>query len=353
MEGALFLSNEAREAGPVTLADVARHAGFSRSTASLVFQESPLVAAATRDHVVRVAEELGYVYNRRAASLRMKRSNTIGLIVGGLRNPFFADLTEAVEKELAPSGYTVLLGTTLDEIVRQDALIRVLSEYRVDGMLIVPAVGANPSLTAPLERLGVPHVILTRSIEGLNSPYVGSDDRRAGQLAANHLVEHGCSSLAYLGGPGSAWVRKERARGIAEVADLAGVRMVERWSLPTNTSSTAGYEAVRDLLDSADDHPDGVICHSDAIAFGAMRAMQDSGIRVGHDIRVIGFDDVELAANWSPSLSSISINASSMGQSAARMIVRLIEGREGSDRYVIEPRLSIRESCGDEPQQVS
>jgi len=340
------VNTESRAA--VTLSDVARHAGYSRSTASLVFQESPLVAASTRDRVLAAAAELGYVYNRRAASLRMQRSNTIGLLIGGLSNPFFAELVESVEEELAPSGYTVLLGNTLDDPSRQEMLIRTLLEYRIDGLLVVPAVGATAGFAAPLDRLGVPYIVLTRHVEGLESPYVGSDDRRAGQLAAEHLVAHGCSRFAYFGGPEHVYVRRERRAGFEEIVQQSGHELDERWSVTTRTASSAGYAAAAELLRERREIPDGMVCHSDAIAFGLMRAVQDAGLRVGEDVRVIGFDDVESARNWSPSLTSISVEAREMGHEAARRLVQAIATGRPADSLIFQPSLQVRESCGEE-----
>jgi len=138
-----------------TLEDVAKRAGYSRSTASLVFRGSPLVAENTRRRVQDAANELGYVYNRRAASLRMQRSNTIGLLIAGLANPFFADLTEAIEAELGPLGYTLLLGNTLDDLHRQESLIRTLLEFRVDGLRVAFEAEEAPD-TATIQMWGTP-----------------------------------------------------------------------------------------------------------------------------------------------------------------------------------------------------
>lgn len=330
----------------VTLADVARLAGYSRSTASLVLRSSPLVAESTRQQVLRAAEKLGYVYNRRAAGLRMQRSNTIGLLVAGLANPFFADLTEAIEDELGPSGYTLLLGNTLDDQERQASLIRTLLEYRVDGLLIVPANGSTRDIVAPLAGLHTPHVLLTRRGADSVAPYVGSNDRHAGRMAAEHLHEHGCERIAYFGGPENADVRIERDRGVMEVCLEHGMQFDRTWSMRTQTSSTAGHAAAASLLDGSP-LPDGIVVHSDAIAFGLMRSLRDAGVRVGEDVRVIGFDDVEHAKYWSPALSTISVNARRIGQVAVRMLLeRIADPDIAPQSNVFEPELQIRESCG-------
>lgn len=338
--------NERRSARKrVTLTDVAQHAGFSRSTASLVFQESPLVAASTRERVLKAANELGYVYNRGAASLRRSRSNTIGLLVAGLTNPFFTELIGAVEEELV--GYTVLLGDTLDDRQRQADLITTMLEFNIDGLLVVPALGSRADFVAPLERLGVPYIILTRHVVDLDSPYVGVDDFRGGQIAAEHLVAHACRTLAYFGGPDQTYVRRRRFAGLRDVAEQAGIAVDDHWSRPTRTASLPAYEAAATLLRGSEEVADGIVCHSDAIAFGLMRALCDVGLRVGKDVRVIGFDDVEWARTWSPSLTSISVEAHQMGHSAGRLLIKMIEGASEAEPLIFEPSLRMRESCGD------
>lgn len=331
-----------------TLEDVARAAGYSRSTASLVFQGSPLVAASTRERVLAAAEQLRYVYNRRAAGLRMQRSSTIGLLVAGFANPFFADLTEAIEEELGPSGYTLLLGNTLDDPQVQERLMRTLLEYRIDGLLIVPANGSRADVAAPLAALGTPHVVLTRRLGDDAAPYVGLDDRSAGRLAAQHLHEHGCRRIAYFGGPENASTRAERQEGVMAECARAGIEFDEAWSTRTATSSTAGHVAAKERLEAGIAPPDGIVVHSDAIAFGLMRTLRDAGVRVGEDVRVIGFDDVEHARYWSPALTTISVNARRMGKVAVRMLLeRIAHAGTPSEVQIFEPELQIRESCGE------
>lgn len=306
------------------------------------------MASSTRERVLAAARELGYVYNRRAAGLRMQRSNTIGLLIAGLANPFFADLTEAIEAELGPLGYTLLLGNTLDDLHRQQALIRTLLEFRVDGLLIVPANGSSADIVEPLAALSTPHVILTRRIDGSGSPYVGSDDRTAGRIAAAHLQQHGCRRIAYFGGPENASTRAERQEGVMAECERSGVEFDLAWTVRTTTSSTAGHEAAAELLAAGVSPPDGIVVHSDAIAFGLMRTLGDEGLRIGDDVRVIGFDDVEHARDWSPALSTISANAARMAHVAVRMLLdRIADNSLPADVRIFQPELRVRESCGE------
>jgi LacI family transcriptional regulator len=305
------------------------------------------VARATRERILAAADELAYVYNRRAASMRTRRSHTVGLLIPGLANPFFGALVQAVEEELAPSGYTLLLANTLEDRDRQAELIRTFLEYRVDGVLVVPAIGTRASAFDFLKQDGTPTVLLTRHVQGLKSDWVGSDDAAGGALAASHLLEHGCARLAYFGGPVQVYARSQRSDAFAEAVRSHGAELDERWCVGTATSSSAGYEAARALL-QAGDPPEGIACHSDAIAFGLIRALTERGHTVGEAVRVIGFDDVEHARISVPSLSSISVSSDQMGRSAARLLISRTQEPAGGQitTSVFEPSLRARESCG-------
>ena len=346
-EQALARDGKRSVVNKVTLADVAKAAGYSKSTASLVFQESPLVADTTRASVLAAAKRLGYVYNRRAAAMRRQESHSIGVVVGGFANPFFGLLSEAIERTLGPAGYSVLLGNTFDDPLRQVRLIEAFLENRVDGLMIVPAVGSDASFLDPVRRLGTPAVVLTRFISGGDATYFGADDVLAGRIAAEHLVRaHDCASLAYFGGPADVFTRVDRHASVQAVAREHDLTFDTAWSTHTITSSTSGYETARQLLSHAVP-PEGIVCHSDAIAIGLMRACHERGLIVGRDVKIIGFDDVEAAAHVVPALSSISVEVAELGRAAAESILEMIRHGEGAKRATFfAPELVIRESCG-------
>lgn len=330
-----------------TLADVARAAGYSKSTASLVFQGSPLVADHTRARILAAAQELGYVYNRRAAAMRRQRSHSIGVVVGGFGNPFFGLLSEAIERTLGPAGYSVLLGNTFDEPSRQHRLIETFLENRVDGLMIVPAVGSDVGFLEPVRRMGIPLVVLTRMVKGADAPYFGADDVLGGRMAAEHLVSHGCDGLAYFGGPADVFTRVDRHAGVSSVAREQGILFDDLWSAHTLTSSTSGYLTARDLLD-AGPPPAGIVCHSDAVAIGLLRACHERGLKAGEDVRIIGFDDVEASSFVVPALTSISVEVADLGRIAAESVLRLLsgDGPPPPPATIFAPELVVRESCG-------
>jgi LacI family transcriptional regulator len=162
--------------GRTTLMDVARHCGVSRATVSLVLNDSPLVAAATRDRVRSAMSELGYVYNRAAASLRTQRSGAIGVVVTQITNPYFAEFATGLQDVLTDSGSVPLLAVSNEDRELQHRLMRSLVERNVDSIVLIPAHGTTAADLPDL--LGTPLVLMARRLPGADVDYVGAEPRR-------------------------------------------------------------------------------------------------------------------------------------------------------------------------------
>ena len=182
----------------VTLMDVARHCGVSRATVSLVLNDSPLVAAKTRDRVRQAMAELGYVYNRAAASLRTQHSDAIGVVLTNITNPYFAEFATGLQDILTSSETVPLLAVSDEDRDLQHRLVKSLVERNVDGIVLVPAHGTTPDDLPDL--LGTPLVLLARRLNGMDVDYVGAQNRDGGYAAAEHLYSHGCRRIAFVGG---------------------------------------------------------------------------------------------------------------------------------------------------------
>ena len=201
----------------VTLMDVARHCGVSRATVSLVLNDSPLVAAKTRDRVRQAMAELGYVYNRAAASLRTQHSDAIGVVLTNITNPYFAEFAAGLQDILTSSGTVPLLAVSGEDRDLQRRLVKSLVERNVDGIVLIPAHGTTPSDLPDL--LGTPLVLLARRLNGVDADYVGAQNLEGGYAAAEHLYSHGCRRIAFVGGFADSSAREERAGGSRGVSD--------------------------------------------------------------------------------------------------------------------------------------
>lgn len=330
----------------VTAQDVADAVGVSRATVSLVLRESPLVAEHTRTRVLAAIEELGYVYHRTAASLRSHRTNAIGLLVTDVSNPFFAELTVAVESELDGAGRVLLLGHSYESTRKQHRWLRVMTEYGVDGLLICPAEGTTPEVLQGLARAHIPHVLISRYIDNYQANFVAADNELGSRIATEHLVSHGCRRIAFVGGPEGSSARRDRKNGVVKALAEQGLELSESWSPPTITTPHAGYDATIRLMSSTI-RPDGIVCYNDVIAIGAVKALQKVELRVGVDVRIIGFDDIREAANQQVSLTTISAPANVIGRKATLLLNQIIEREAAaSTQIIIQPTLVKRASCG-------
>jgi LacI family transcriptional regulator len=311
---------------------------------SLVLNDSPLVAAKTRDRVRQAMTELGYVYNRAAASLRTQHSDAIGVVLTNITNPYFAEFATGVQDVLTSSATVPLLAVSGEDRELQHRLVKSLVERNVDGIVLIPAHGSTPNDLPDL--LGTPLVLMARRVKGMDADYVGAQNRDGGYAAAEHLFSHGCRRIAFVGGYADSSARDERASGVAEFLNDHGLTLNSELSVVSEPARPQAREATLRLL-TKDPQVDGIVCFSDVVAFGVLDAIADTGRTVGSDVRVIGFDDVHDAGLNRPSLSSIAVPARETGRRAAQLVLERAAGStEPAVREEFPVKLEPRETCG-------
>ena len=199
-----------------TVKDIARHAGVSPATVSLVLGKSPLVADATRKRVESSIDVLGYVYHRAAANLRGRLTHTIGVVICEITNPFYAELTAGIDDALDRAGWVAFLANTAESPVRQERFIARMREQRVDGILLAPAEGTSSRTIEQLRRQGVPVVEVLRRAGRQNADYVSADFRLGMTLATEHLIRLGHRRIAFVGGGRKVSPARDRAEAFRE-----------------------------------------------------------------------------------------------------------------------------------------
>lgn len=328
----------------ITLIDVAKDAGVSRATASLVLRNSALVADATRERVLASMEKLGYVYNRAAASLRAQRSQTIGLVVTDITNPFFAELAVSIESQLDSAGYALMLSNTMDQTEKQGRLLRAMNGRQVDGLLFCPAEGTTHETIAQLAQWNLPTVLIAREIEGASYDYAGADNRLGALLAGRHLIEQGHRKIAFLGGTAHASARAQRVAGLAEAIQEAGMEWKPAYSILSPVSRKGGFAAVQEAL-ALPDPPTAALCYNDVVAFGAMLGLQSMSIHPGIDFALVGFDDIEDAALVRPSLTTVAIKPDDIGKAGIDLLLQRINNPDRPYECQVQtPELMVRET---------
>ncbi len=329
-----------------TLKDIALKSGYSRSTVSLVMQNSPIVAEDTRAAVQLAAEELGYVYNRAAASLRSKQSGIFGLIVNNVSNPFFGEIAVGVERILSEGERTVLLGQHSESLKAQERMIKSMLEARVDGILLVAAYDTPKTVFESLQKWNIPTVLLTRRIKAIRMPYVGTNNVDGAKAATDHLFVHNRSQIALIGGRVGTPAHDERKAGVYASATENGYPVDQISIIGDSASRLAGYNAVKELIDRGL-RDLGILAYNDIVAYGAAAALRDAGERIGKDVSLIGFDDVEGSKYESPALTSVHIDSQMIGEKAAQLVLSIAAGTTLKTKDVILGNtLNVRESCG-------
>ncbi|WP_299736019.1 LacI family DNA-binding transcriptional regulator [uncultured Roseobacter sp.] len=308
-----------------TIKDVAKEAGVSKSTVSLVLQRSPLVKERTRLQVREAMARIGYVYNRSAANLRSSSTGLIGLIINDLRNPFFTEFAASLQMALSDQGYAVVLANINEDAEMQAKMIGTLIEHGVSGFVVSPAYGPQESPFDAIARAGLPAIQVFRKVDDREDqfPFLAPDYQSGSRLATQHLLDRGCRRIAFVGGLAGRAVTQERMSGYLELMSANGVEPV---ILTGAASHEFGVQGAHELLAY---HPDvdGVLCFNDLVALGLLAASSALGRTVGTDLRVVGFDNIEGCEQSIPQLSSVSCGIPDFAEAISRrMLTWLIDG---------------------------
>jgi LacI family transcriptional regulator len=338
------MPNKASSARSITILDVAAEAKVSKSTVSLVLQGSDLIRDETADRVKEAARKLGYVYNRRAGELRGRSSNTIGVVINDLMNPFFAEVLVGLERKLVDAGYIVFMAHTSESLERQQQVLTTMRELNAAGIALCPAYGTPASLTKTVKSWGVPLVVMIRTLGSGSYDFAGSDNEQGVRLATRHLLSAGHQRIGFLGGR-SGPVLEQRLQGYKAAHAEAGMAFEERLVFAAHPTREGGHDTMLALLDSKS-APKAAVCYNDLVAFGALSALGERRLHAGHDFALMGFDNVLDAAHSNPPLSTIDIRPGELGEQAAALLLARIEAPDRvRQRYLAEPRLLLRQSA--------
>ncbi len=332
-----------RRRSKVTLQDVADAASVSIATASLALQGNPRISEPTRRRVLATVELLGYVYNRRAASLRTQRSYTVAFIINDLANPFNAELTAGAEAQLALEDFGLLLGTATHDYDKQLRVVKTMLERDVDGLILSPVTGTEPNTLQKIADF-CPLVLTTQHYRDLELDSVDMDNENGTARAVEHLVQQGHKRIAFVGGPVESPSRQSRLRGYRRVLEKYGIAFDPAICRETSVTRRGGFNAVSQIINTAEP-PTAAFCYCDVNAFGVMLGLRAAGIEAGKDFAVVGFDNVVEASLWQPSLTTVATDPTALGAQAAKlMLQRIAEPDMPVQRVIMPSQLIIRDS---------
>lgn len=307
-----------------TIKDVAALAGVSAATASRVLSGNPATSAESRECVAAAVLQLDFKPNAQARALRSTHTHTIGLLVSDIRNPFFADLAHAVEQAARGAGYVTLLGNANEQTTQQDRYLDLMISQRVDGIIVAPQGDGSGSIRSLLER-GVPTVFVDRRIPGIDVPSVTTDSDAGIRQAVAHLVAVGHTRIGYIAGPQDVSTGRERLDAYTRAITSTGLPLDAELIYQGDFQAESGSAGVHALL-GLTAPPTAILAADSLMAVGAIATLNRLGVRLGDQVALIAFDDIEWFALLNPALSVVSHSVEDMGRIAVDLLQQVIAG---------------------------
>jgi DNA-binding LacI/PurR family transcriptional regulator len=329
----------------ITIKDVARESGVNTSTVSRALNNGYGVNDETRRHVLEVAARLNYRTNQVARGLVTGRSQTIGLIVSDIRNPFFAEVARGAEDAAYRAGHDLVLCNSDLKAEKQMGYFDSLLAKRVDGIVMNSVAVLSRAQQDQLWAAGVPIVLLNRSSAYRRFSSVLGDNLQGGEIAGKYLIDLGHTKVAHITGPRAHGNFGDRVKGFLKAFHDKGLPEPE--IIYGEHTFAGGYESTNQLLRS-DRRITAIFAGNDVIAFGCIRTAIEKGIRIPNDLSIIGFDNVEMSQITSPPLTTIDQPKYEIGKAAIEMLLNMMakDGIREPEQRVIGVRLIERKSCG-------
>jgi LacI family transcriptional regulator len=331
-----------------TITDVARAAGVHPSTVSRALNPATrgMVTDAVVQRVMAAAEQLGWRPSALAAGLRTRRSRTIGILVPDLVNPVFPPIVRAAEARFAEAGYVALVANTDTDPAREALLIERMAAHLVDGLMLASAAQGSRALEL-CARWGIPVVLINRRLPAAGVPAVVNDDVLGMMLAVRHLAALGHRRIAHIAGPPGVSTAMDRRRGFELAATEAGIGADIIVTAPAYTEA-AGRHATEEVLRGPP--VTAIAAANDMLCLGVYEALAATGLRVGRDMSVTGFNDMPFVDRISPPLTTVRIQHAEMGRKAADVLLADLGGAPTPARDImLEPLLVVRDSAGPPP----
>ncbi|MFW8589464.1 LacI family DNA-binding transcriptional regulator [Glaciecola sp. 2405UD65-10] len=330
--------------------DIAHMAGVSQSTVSRALNNSPLVNHETREKVKRIAAELNYKVDKSASNLRKQQSSTIALLLfddptsdDSSINPFFISMLGSITKASAAAGYDLLVSF---QNLGDDWHAEYEDSNKADGLILL-GYGSYTDYEYKLSQLEEQNTHFLRWGAPDNKHpgvSIGSDNFQGGYIITQHLLTLGHRTFAFIGDVGdNAPELKARYEGFVKAIEYVGLTPDNIIQVDAISTETAGYEAANILLDSV--QPNAIVCASDLMAIGAIRAIRQRGLLIPDDIAVVGYDNIQISEFCTPALTTVQQNTQLAGQILVSNLVKLINN-EKVDDILMQPDLVVRKSCG-------
>ncbi len=333
----------------VSIKDIAKIAGVSYSTVSRALHNNTLISLEVREHIQKIAASMGYTPNALAQSLQSRRTNSVGVVITTISDPFFADVVHGVEAEAKKAGISVFLATTNNDPEEEINIIETFNQRRVDGVIVASSrIGSG--YANRLEQIQIPVIMVNAESEGEGKLiYSASVDDHAGAcMAVNHLIELGHTRIGYLGVSNRDVSHKHRMDGYMDTMIKHSIAVNNDWviinqdiapgelSLDFKIGQQLGFEILKTDVTA-------IFCYCDTIAGGVMDTCRRAGLSLPNQMSIVGFDDNIISQILYPPLTTIHQPEEEIGERAMQMLIASLAGEDVQD-IMLSPRLIIRES---------
>jgi LacI family transcriptional regulator len=328
-----------------SISDVARESGVSIFTVSAVINNKSHVGKNLRQRVDDAIVKLNYRPNLIARSLIKQKTQTIGMVVPDIANPFFPMVVRGAEDAAQRHGYNLLLCNSDDMLDKEEKALELLLSKRVDGILLTKAAGDfSPSLRQMIKEVNIPFVLVMRTYPQLTKDAVISDDYQGAYEAVCHLARAGRRRIGLVSGPMKVSNAKERSRGFRDALAVEKLPFDPELVVEGDYRIESGFRAGHALLSR---RPDGIYVANHLMTVGLLKAAEEIGLRCPEDFGLVSFDDYPWLSVFRPRLTTVELPKHQVGSAAAELLIQRIEGDESAPVLrKLQPELRIRESCG-------
>ncbi|MCC7359206.1 MAG: LacI family DNA-binding transcriptional regulator [Anaerolineales bacterium] len=322
----------------ITIKDIARRAGVSHSTVSRALRDDPAIPPATTQRLKRLARRLGYVPSAMARGLKTSHSGVLGVVVSNIADPFLGEVVRGIEDGVLDAGYSLFLADSHRDAERAAAILRALTERRVEGVIICSS-AITPAQLKALGQFGLPLVLVNNlvAVPPARAYGLAIDDLHGGRLLTEHLLSLGHRRIAYLGNALGGQASLDRRAGYRAALAAAGLAPHPAWELTGPTGRPEGGVAGAEAFLALEPRPTALFCFNDLMALGALQRLKQAGLRLPQAVSVGGFDDIFLAAYTDPPLTTIAQPKYQLGRDAAALLCSLLSS--GAKRSPTAPRI--------------
>ncbi len=329
----------------MNLKQLAKELNLSISSVSKALRDSHEISASTKKAVLAKAKELNYQVNPFASSLRKQKSKTIAVVVPEVANDFFGPVISGIESIAQEKGYHVLIYLTHEDMQKEVAIIKLLQNGRVDGIMI--SLSEQTTSTAHLEELkDMPLVFFDRVVEHIDAPKVTTDDKNSGFIATDHLIKNGCKRIAFLSISQNLSISKKRMSGYLEALKKNKIERDNSLMLTCTGDDKKNGNFIRKLL-KRKNRPDGIFASVEKLAISTYEICEELKLKIPRDIKVICFSNSQTVAFLNPSLTTITQPAYEMGREAATILFKLVEKKRHHflrENTMLNSKLIVRNS---------